>query len=67
MIQVAIVILCAALHLAERHLRLALPDLRSRLDNLRAGPLLEGAMLGAVLGGVLLAGGTGGDFIYFQF
>jgi D-alanyl-lipoteichoic acid acyltransferase DltB (MBOAT superfamily) len=67
MIQVAIVILCAALHLAERHLRLALPDLRSRLDNLRAGPVLEGAMLGAVLGGVLLAGGTGGDFIYFQF
>jgi D-alanyl-lipoteichoic acid acyltransferase DltB (MBOAT superfamily) len=65
-VQVAVVALCAALHVAER-------GLRPRLEALRAGlhpwwgTALEGAAAGAVLAACVAVSGGGNEFIYFQF
>jgi alginate O-acetyltransferase complex protein AlgI len=65
--QTGVVILCAALHGAERMARLRAPALRDALAARRWGPVLEAAALGAVAGAVVAASGSGGEFIYFQF
>jgi len=65
-LQIGIVALCVALHLLERAARVHLPAVRERLSG-PWGALIEGAALGAVAGLVVLFGGVGGEFIYFQF
>lgn len=65
-VQTGIVVLCAALHVLERSIRLHLPRLRESL--LRPwGALVEGAALGAIAALSFALGGAGGEFIYFQF
>ena len=63
----AVVVSCAALHLAERKLRTGLPALHARIENAAWGLALEGGVLGAVLTLSILASGAGVEFIYFQF
>jgi len=66
-IQMAIVGLCVLLHLAERYVRVRLPELRASLDRKPWGDAFQGAALGALLALAIVVSGTGGDFIYFQF
>lgn len=56
----------AALHVAERWLRLRAGRLRARLDSI-PGALAEGLALGAIVALAVAASGRGGEFIYFQF
>jgi D-alanyl-lipoteichoic acid acyltransferase DltB (MBOAT superfamily) len=64
--QIGIVALCVALHVLERAARIHLPAVRERLSG-PLGAAIEGAALGTVAGLVILFGGVGGEFIYFQF
>jgi alginate O-acetyltransferase complex protein AlgI len=63
----AIVALCAALHLCERALRTRLPAIQRAVSAAAWGPLLEGGMLGIILTASVLSSGAGVEFIYFQF
>ncbi|MBW2418460.1 MAG: MBOAT family protein [Deltaproteobacteria bacterium] len=65
--QAGIVLLCAALHLAERKLRLGLPRLQGACAQRTGGLALEGLALGALLAVAVMVAGAGGEFIYFQF
>jgi alginate O-acetyltransferase complex protein AlgI len=67
MMQSGIVLLCAALHLLERQLRLGLPRLQAACSRSWGGLALEGLALGTLLAVAVLASGAGGEFIYFQF
>lgn len=64
--QVFVIVFCTALHVAERWGRVRKARLLRATEGTLGG-LAEGAVLGLVLGLVLLFGGSGGDFIYFQF
>jgi alginate O-acetyltransferase complex protein AlgI len=66
-IQVAVVLLCIGLHFAERSLRLRAPAIREQLGTRWWGGLVEGGLLGAIVGVAIMVAGVGGDFIYFQF
>jgi D-alanyl-lipoteichoic acid acyltransferase DltB (MBOAT superfamily) len=65
-LQLATVLLCAALHPLERVARERLPDLQRALGGAWGG-LLEGFVLGAILALALAVSGSGGEFIYFRF
>ncbi len=67
LIQMGIVALCVLLHLAERSLRIRLPEIRSSLAEKSWGGVFEGSVLGALLALSIAVSGVGGDFIYFQF
>jgi len=62
-----VVILCFTLHVAERQTRIHLPRIRAALGDGARGRSLEAAAFGVVLSLAILAGGTGAEFIYFQF
>jgi len=66
-VQTAIVVLCYALHIAERSLRLRLPELRARARSSYLGTVTEGAVAGLLIGTAWAVSGAGGEFIYFQF
>ncbi len=61
------VVVCCALHGAERALRTHLPAIHARVADAAWGPALEGSLLGVVLAASVLASGGGVEFIYFQF
>jgi alginate O-acetyltransferase complex protein AlgI len=63
----AIVALCALLHVAERLVRAHLPVLQARIGAAAWGPAFEGAVLGAIVSASTIAAGAGAEFIYFQF
>jgi len=63
----AIVCLCAALHLLERAIRERLPLLHAKLAGAWWGPAFEGLMMGGALTIAILSSGAGVQFIYFQF
>ena len=63
----AVVVLCVALHGAERAWRENGDALARRLANSAWGPCAEALVLGLVVGVAILAAGAGGEFIYFQF
>jgi len=63
----AVVLLCALLHGAERWLRPRLPRVRATLGEGALGGAVEGAALGALAAAVFAASGVGAEFIYFQF
>ena len=67
LLQSGIVLLCFALHVAERWIRLRLPVLRESLERRPWGAALEGGALGVVLALAVAVAGAGGEFIYFQF
>ncbi len=67
LVQLCIVLVCVALHPLERWARLRAPSLRAATSRHWTGALLEGALLGALLGAAAMTSGAGGDFIYFQF
>jgi D-alanyl-lipoteichoic acid acyltransferase DltB (MBOAT superfamily) len=66
-VPLAIVALCAALHVLERAMRPRLPAIQARVADALWGPWLEGALLGSVLSVSVLASGGGVEFIYFRF
>ncbi len=65
--QLLIVLLCAALHVAERFLRTHGRELQASVAGSRWGAVLEGGVVGVVVALVIAASGVGGEFIYFQF
>jgi len=65
-LQVGVLALCALLHGLERWARLHAAELRAWLGGVPGG-LVEGAAFGALAALVVLFGGNGGEFIYFQF
>jgi alginate O-acetyltransferase complex protein AlgI len=67
LLQSGIVLLCFALHVTERWVRLRLPVLRAALERRPWGAALEGGTLGVVLALAVAVAGAGGEFIYFQF
>ncbi len=67
LVPTAIVGLCALSHVLERRLRRHAGALRSALGSGARAALLEGAAIGAIFALATLAGGTGAEFIYFQF
>jgi alginate O-acetyltransferase complex protein AlgI len=62
-----VIVLCAALHALERWARPRLPGLRAALGDGPVAGLLEGVAFGVLVALALAAGGTGAEFIYFQF
>jgi len=64
--QIGVILLCATLHVLERVVRLNLSRILAAFDGVW-GAAAEGALAGVVAGLVLLLGGAGGEFIYFQF
>ena len=66
-LQVVVVGVCAALHVAERIGRIHIAELQSVCASARWGPAAEGLALGAVLALAVAVSDSGGDFIYFQF
>jgi alginate O-acetyltransferase complex protein AlgI len=62
-----LVILCMALHVLERALRLRLPELQRIAATRWWGTLAEGLAMGAILALVIAVSGSGAEFIYFQF
>jgi D-alanyl-lipoteichoic acid acyltransferase DltB (MBOAT superfamily) len=66
-LQTAIVLLCAALHVLERRLRLRLPQIQAALARPWWGGAVEAAALGSLFGLAVAVSGAGGEFIYFQF
>jgi D-alanyl-lipoteichoic acid acyltransferase DltB (MBOAT superfamily) len=65
--QTAIVVVCYLLHIAERQLRLRMPELRARARNSYWATAAEGALAGVLVGTAWAVSGAGGEFIYFQF
>jgi D-alanyl-lipoteichoic acid acyltransferase DltB (MBOAT superfamily) len=65
--QTGIVLGCFALHVLERLGREGWPEFRASLEDRAWGPVAMGAAIGLVLAIAFAAGGTGADFIYFQF
>jgi alginate O-acetyltransferase complex protein AlgI len=65
--QTAIVVLCYVLHIAERQLRLRMPELRARARDSYWATAAEGALAGLLVGTAWAVSGAGGEFIYFQF
>ena len=63
----ASVVLCAALHLAERRARLRSAALQGWFAARPGAAYLEAAAFGLVTGVAILVSGAGGEFIYFQF
>ncbi len=63
----AVVVACVGLHVLERVARLHLPRLRAAAAGSPLGWTVEAAALGVILALTILASGTGGEFIYFQF
>jgi D-alanyl-lipoteichoic acid acyltransferase DltB (MBOAT superfamily) len=63
----AVVLLCAALHLAERAVRKKLPAIHRAAGDAVWGPVLEGGALGIILTASVLSSGAGVEFIYFRF
>ena len=66
-LQTAVVLLCAGLHVAERTIRTHLPQIQSALARPWWGAAVEGAAFGVVVGLAIAVSGAGGEFIYFQF
>ena len=66
-IQITIVALCVALHIAERSIRTRLPAIRASLAQKSWGDAFQGAVLGTLVALSIVVSGVGGDFIYFQF
>jgi len=64
--QIGVVLVCAFVHFLERPIRLHLASILRRLEGVW-GAVAEGAVAGVIAGLVLLLGGVGGEFIYFQF
>jgi alginate O-acetyltransferase complex protein AlgI len=64
--QVVVIGLCVVAHLGERWARVHRDRVLGLTESL-PGAVGEGAVLGFVLGLVLILGGAGGEFIYFQF
>jgi len=67
MLQTTLVLLCIALHFAERAVRLRLPKLQAATSDHALGSFGEGLAFGVVIALAIAASGTGGEFIYFQF
>ena len=67
LLPLAVVVLCAALHLAERTIRQRLPAIQRAAGDGAWGPVLEGSLLGLILTASVLSAGAGVEFIYFQF
>jgi hypothetical protein len=67
LLPLAVVVLCAALHLAERAIRQKLPAIQRAAGDAAWGPVLEGSLLGLILTASVLSAGAGVEFIYFQF
>lgn len=65
--QTGVVVLCAALHVAERTARIRAPELRAALAGRAWGPVAQAAALGGIVGLAIAVAGAGGEFIYFQF
>lgn len=57
----------AALHWLERAGTAKLHQWGTALGASRLGPIIEGALLGALFTGAVLASGAGAEFIYFRF
>lgn len=64
--QMGVVLLCAVLHCLERPVRLNLSKILTVFEGVW-GAAAEGVLAGAIAGLVVLLGGAGGEFIYFQF
>jgi D-alanyl-lipoteichoic acid acyltransferase DltB (MBOAT superfamily) len=67
LLQSAIVLLCFALHVSERWVRVRLPVLRASVERGPRGAALEGGVLGVLFALAVAVAGAGGEFIYFQF
>jgi D-alanyl-lipoteichoic acid acyltransferase DltB (MBOAT superfamily) len=67
LLQTAIVVLCAALHVLERFASTRLPRIQEALARPWWGSAVEAAALGMVFGLAIAVSGAGGEFIYFQF
>jgi len=67
LVETCTVVACCLLHVAERVVRARLEGIRGYLSARAWGSVAEGALLGAAVGLALTVGGTGGEFIYFQF
>jgi len=65
-LQCLVIGLCVALHGIERLARVHLPALRESLGGIFGGAV-EATVMGVVVALVILFGGSGGEFIYFQF
>ena len=65
--ETGVVILCAALHVAERAWRVHGHVVVHRLADTRWAPYAEAVVLGVLAGAVILSAGAGEEFIYFQF
>ncbi|MCP4038527.1 MAG: MBOAT family protein [bacterium] len=65
--QTTLVVLCIALHFAERVVRLRLPQIQTAVGERVFGPLVEGLAFGTIVALAIAASGSGGEFIYFQF
>lgn len=65
--QMALIVLSAGLHLAERRLRMALPRIHASLATRAWGAPLEATAFGVVIGLAAACSGAGGEFVYFQF
>jgi hypothetical protein len=65
-LQITVVGGCVVLHGLERVARVRAGTWLPRLSGW-PGALLEGALLGALGTALALLGGSGGEFIYFQF
>ena len=63
----AVIVLCVALHVAERVWRENGDALARRLSDTAWGSYAEALVLGLLGGVAVLAAGAGGEFIYFQF
>ena len=63
----AVIVLCVALHVAERAWRENADTHSRRLADTAWGPYAEALALGLLAGIATLAAGAGGEFIYFQF
>ena len=64
--QCLVIAFCLAFHCVERLARVHVASLRERLGGVFGG-LAEATVMGCVVGLVIAFGGSGGEFIYFQF
>jgi len=65
--QSGLVLICIALHMLERAVRVRLPEIHRAFSRHGMGTLIEGVGMGVVVALAIAASGSGGEFIYFQF
>ena len=67
LMQTSIVALCGLLHVAERLVRVHLPEIQAFLARAWWGAIAEGLAMGSLVALTVAASGVGVEFIYFQF